>query len=314
MNVEQPGANDPDTFLSSREGERISLVLSSGGARGLAHIGVIRELEARGYRIDTIAGCSMGSLVGGLYALGRMEDFAGWVSSLERKDILGLLDITSNRGGFIGGNKIMAKLHEWTGDARIEDLPISYTAVAVDLEREREVWMNEGSLYEAIRASISIPGVFTPHLYRDRILVDGSVLNPIPVAPTLHRLTDKMFVVDANGPPADEVLRRSADPEEDEDNNWLRKVLGSVGWGSSSEKSIDQKLDVISVMMRSLDTMQAALTRQHLAVFHPDCVFRVPRNLCMIHEFHRAEEIMDFGRAQARRLLDDAELERRQWP
>lgn len=314
MNAEQAGADDPDTFLPSRDGERISLVLSSGGARGLAHIGVIRELEARGYRIDTIAGCSMGALVGGLYALGRMEEFAGWVSSLERKDILGLLDITRDRGGFIGGNKIMAKLHEWIGDTRIEDLPISYTAVAVDLEREREIWMNEGSLYEAIRASISIPGVFTPHPYRGRVLVDGSVLNPIPVAPTLHRLTDKMFVVDANGPPADEVLRRSDDPGEDDDNNWLRKVLGSVGWGSSSEKSIDQKLDVISVMMRSLDTMQAALTRQHLAVFHPDCVFRVPRNLCMIHEFHRAEEIMDFGRAQARRLLDDAELERRQWP
>lgn len=298
------------------EGKRISLVLGSGGARGLAHIGVIRELEKRGYKIEAIAGCSMGALIGGLYARGKMEEYADWATDLDRSDIFGLLDITGNPGGFITGDKIMKKLEGWLGDANIEDLPIKYTAVAVDIERERELWMSNGSLYDAIRASISIPGVFTPYKYRDRILVDGGVLNPIPVAPTVDQLTDRTFVVDANGPPTDLIPWRKAREASGNghEKSWFAKALEKIGLGSAAESAEEQKRDVLSILMQSLDVMQAALTRQRLAVFQPDCVFQVPRNLCMIHEFHRAEEIIEMGQKIARELLDDPELERRQLP
>ncbi|MDQ2075925.1 patatin-like phospholipase family protein [Marinimicrobium sp. ABcell2] len=295
---------------SNKDGKRIALVLGSGGARGLAHIGVIQELEARGYRIDVIAGCSMGALVGGFYAAGKLDAYTEWAMTLQKLDILKLLDL-GGTSGLIAGQKIMTKLEEWIGDIRIEDLPIEYTAVAVDIEREREVWFSKGSLYHAIRASIAIPGVFTPHLYKGRILVDGSVLNPIPVAPTLRRMTDQIFVVDANGPPVS-VMPQPEDTDDKPAQGWLSSMARKVGLGSDPDPQTRAKLSAVSVMERSLDTMMAALTRQHLAVFQPDMVFRVPRDLFMIHEFHRATEIIEMGRQLARDLLDNPELERQQ--
>lgn len=298
--------SDPDN--SPR---RVSLVLGSGGARGLAHIGVIRDLEARGYRIDTIAGCSMGALVGGIYAVGKLDEFAEWMIGLERTHILGLLDVTGARGGFIAGKKIMAKIRQWIGDTCIEDLPLKYTAVAVDIEREKEVWMSEGSLYDAIRASISIPGVFTPHKYRGRTFVDGGVLNPLPVAPTVNSMTDITVVVDANGPPTDVFPFDEA--QRNDEPGFLAKGLEKLGMGSGNKPSIKEEMDLITILLRSMDTVQAAITRQHLAIFHPDLVIRIPRNVCMIHEFHRASEIIELGGNIAKALLDNPELERRQW-
>ena len=285
---------------------RLSLVLGSVGARGLAHIGVIRELEQRGYRIDAIAGCSMGALVGGLYAVGRLEDYADWVSGLDASDVLGLLDPTGAPGGFIAGRKVMKVLHEWIGDTSIESLPVEFTAVAVDIEREREVWLNDGSLYDAIRASIGIPGLFTPYRYRDRVLVDGGLLNPIPVAPTVNALTDFTFVVDANGPPTDLQRWQPEEKKEDDDegHGLFDTVARTLGWQGDADAVSRREPDLVNILMRSLDTMQAAITRQHLAVFNPDHVFRVPRNLCMIHEFHRAGEVIETGRRIAIEALD----------
>ena len=293
------------------DGKALSLVLGSGGARGLAHVGVIRELEMRGYDIQTISGCSMGALVGALYAVGKMEEYAEWVCGLDRGDIFALLDITGDPGGFIGGHKLMRALHDWIGEVDIEELPIPYTAVAVDIEREKEVWLDDGNLYEAVRASISIPGVFTPYRYRGRVLVDGGLLNPIPVAPTINALTDLTFVVDANGPPTKELSWHHSEDSDEEGASakWLDKFLSMVGRDNGKdalEVSKDDP-DVVNVLMRSLDTMQAAITRQHLAVFNPDLVFQIPRNLCMIHEFHRAEAIIEAGRKIASSQMNEYE-------
>lgn len=294
-----------DESQRTEDSRRLSLVLGSGGARGLAHIGIIRELEQRGYQIDAIAGCSMGALVGGLYAVGKLDDYADWVSSLDASDVLGLLDITGARGGFIAGRRIMKVLHEWIGDATIESLPISFTAVAVDIEREREVWLSEGSLYDAIRASIGIPGVFTPYRHLGRVLVDGGLLNPIPVAPTVNTLTDLTFVVDANGPPTD-LLRWQGEEKRsgEDDDGWFSAVAGKLGLRGDDSDDIRKEPDAVNILMRSLDIMQAAITRQHLAVFNPDHVFRIPRNLCMIHEFHRASEVIEAGQSIANEALD----------
>ena len=186
----------------------ISLVLGSGGARGYAHIGVIEVLLAHGFDIRSIAGSSMGALVGGIYAAGQLESYRNWVLPLARMDVLRLLDLTLRGGGFIKGNRIIRVLREHVGDVLIEDLPISYTAVAVDLDAQREVWFSRGSLFDAIRASIAIPTVFRPHRYRGRLLVDGGLLNPLPVSPTLRDLTDFTIAVDVNG--AEETLDSSS--------------------------------------------------------------------------------------------------------
>ena len=188
-------------------GKRVSLVLGSGGARGLAHIGVIRYLEEQGYRIDSISGSSMGALIGGIYATGKLEVYAEWVSALEKIDILRLLDISFSDGGFLRGDKVIRALRELIGDHQIEDLPISYTAVASDLKRQREVWLKAGSLFDAIRASIAIPTLFTPVRHEGRLLVDGGLVNPVPVSVVRAMGADVVIAVNIN---ADLVAGRLA--------------------------------------------------------------------------------------------------------
>ncbi len=178
----------------------ISLVLGSGGARGYAHIGAIEELVAQGYDIRSIAGSSMGALIGGVYAAGKLDLYRDWAKALQRFDVLRLLDWTFRGGGLIKGDRIIDKLRDLIGDVNIEDLPLSYTAVAVDLLAQREVWFSRGPLFDAIRASIAIPTVLRPHHYQGRTLVDGGLLNPVPVTPTLRDLTDCTIAVDVNAP------------------------------------------------------------------------------------------------------------------
>ncbi|HET7778043.1 MAG TPA: patatin-like phospholipase family protein [Rudaea sp.] len=190
-------------------GPSVSLVLGSGGARGYAHIGVIEELVAQGFDIRSVAGSSMGALVGGVYAAGQLDAFRDWVKPLQRFDVLRLLDWTISGGGLIKGDRIIDKLRGLIGEVNIEDLPIAFTAVAVDLMSQREVWFSRGSLFDAIRASIAIPTILRPHYYEGRTLVDGGLLNPVPITPTLRDLTDCTIAVDINA--AAEQLGDAAD-------------------------------------------------------------------------------------------------------
>ena len=143
-------------------GKTVSLVLGSGGARGLAHIGIIQWLEERGYEIESIAGSSMGALVGGIHAIGELDAYTHWVKALRQIDVLRLLDFSFQKSGLIKGDRVISVLKELTGDRNIEELPISFTAVATNVNDQREVWLNHGSLFDAIRASIAIPTIFTP--------------------------------------------------------------------------------------------------------------------------------------------------------
>lgn len=181
----------------------VTLVLGSGGARGLAHIGVIRALEADGrFAVRAVTGTSIGALVGGLYAAGKLDDYARWVCGLSRADVWGLLDFSFTRRGLFEGERLMKRLADLLGDARIEDLPIPFTAVASDLERRQEVWLDRGPLFEAIRASIAIPGLFTPVERDGRLLVDGGLLSPLPVVPMLQHDAPCAIAVSLNGPAA----------------------------------------------------------------------------------------------------------------
>ncbi len=281
----------------------VSLVLGSGGARGLAHIGVIEVLNEAGARIEAIAGSSMGALVGGVHAAGKLERYAEWVRTLEQSDVLGLLDWNFTGGGLFRGRKIIDKLEELIGDCTIESLDIDYTAVAVDLDRGREVWLSNGSLFEAIRASIAIPGIFTPHRYRGRTLVDGGLLNPVPVAPTLRTITDLTLVVDVNGPPMGAHEESEQQQSEGDDSGvWARLKEWADGFKPNRQLQ-SAGPGLIATMVLSLEIMEGAITRHQMASFQPDMTIRIPKNACMIHEFHRADEVIDLGRKLARESL-----------
>ena len=254
----------------------VSLVLGSGGARGYAHIGAIEELLVQGFDIRSVAGASMGALIGGIYAAGKLDTYRDWVRGLQRFDVLRLLDWTF-RGGLIKGDRIIGRLRELIGEVMIEDLPIPYTAVAVDLFAQREVWFTHGPLFDAIRASIAIPTVLRPHHYEGRVLVDGGLLNPVPITPTLRDLTDCTIAVDLNAAPDD--ADSAATPDANTDPGMLETFA------------------------RSLDAVQATLTRFKLAAQPPDLVVSIPRSAGAFYEFHRAADLIELGRARTRTAL-----------
>lgn len=188
-----------ETKGGERKRQTVALTLGSGGARGYAHIGAIEVLVERGYNIVAISGCSMGALVGGMYAAGKMQDYKDWVTGLGQFDVLKLLDLTFNSVGAIRGEKIFSVVREMLGDTRIENLPLHYTAVATDLLAHKEIWFQEGPLDRAIRASVAIPSVVTPLVLDGRVLVDGALLNPLPIIPTISSHADIIVAVNLSG-------------------------------------------------------------------------------------------------------------------
>ena len=271
------GKAQDDAAASPAPKRSVALVLGSGGARGLAHVGVIETLIEYGYRIDYISGCSMGALVGGAFAAGRLDAYREWAVELERKDIVALLDFAFGWQGLFKGEKVIGVLRELIGAQNIEDLPIGYTAVATDLYDQREIWLNRGPLFDAIRASIAIPSLLTPWRHQGRVLVDGGLLNPIPIAPALNHATDMIVAVNLNASRAREAVVK--DPS--------RKGPGSL----------------FEVMATSFETMQATIARLKLAAYTPDVVVEVPRDACLFYEFDRAAELIEVGRSCARKVL-----------
>ncbi|MCX2888767.1 alpha/beta hydrolase [Pseudomonas sp. LB-090624] len=177
--------------------KRVALVLGSGGARGYAHIGVIEEIERRGYDIACVAGCSMGAVIGGIYAAGKLDEYRNWIESLDYLDVLRLVDV-SFRLGAIRGDKVFGQIRKIVGEINIEQLRIPYTAVAADLTNQQEIWFQEGCLHQAMRASAAIPSLFTPVMQGNRMLVDGGILNPLPIVPVVSSHCDLIIAVNLN--------------------------------------------------------------------------------------------------------------------
>ena len=252
----------------------VSLVLGSGGARGLAHIGVIHVLEERGYDIRSISGSSVGALVGGIYAAGKLSEYEAWVRKLTKFDMVNLMDIAWVGGGLVKGDRIMKRMRDLVGDRQIEDLPIPFTAVATELESGREVWLNEGPLFDAIRSSCSLPIFFTPARFREKMLVDGGVVNPVPIAPAFDDHTDITIAVNLGGKPAnDHVLQN-------------RKDIGAY--------------DVAYLVF---DAMQSTIARQKLAAYPPDLTIEIPRDAARTFDIDRAAEMIELGREAAESIL-----------
>ncbi|KFN49822.1 hypothetical protein P873_08860 [Arenimonas composti TR7-09 = DSM 18010] len=326
---------------------RIALVLGAGGARGLAHIGVLQVLRERGYEVAGISGSSMGALVGGIFAAGRLDEYCDWACALERRGVLRLLDFAFGSPGLFHGERVIGALRELVGDHRIEELPIPYVAVATDLARQREVWLTRGRLFDAIRASIAIPMIFTPHRVGRRDLVDGGLLAPVPIAPTRAMHVDRVIAVDVNAPapwnnplpqavaspsPAPAVTATDThaadrDASAGEAGSESALVAGEVAGGprlrermaaiwesivhraeSEPAPAAPKPHGLVDLMARSLDTMQAQMARIQLAQDPPDLLIQVSGESALFYEFWRARELVELGRDAAERALDAAGL------
>ena len=283
------------------DGKSISLVLGSGGARGLAHIGIIRWLEENDYQIKSVSGSSIGALVGGIFAADKLDEFEKWTREIRRLDIVSLLDISWKKSGLIKGEKLIESLVDLVGDQKIEDLSISYTAVAVDIKKEKELWIRSGSLFDAIRSSISIPLFFTPFHHNGMDLIDGGVLNPVPIAPTFSDDTDMTIAVNLEGPVTNKealterrpILPSSMNSFKERISTLFRKFL------YSSDDEQKDEWGVVDVAHRAFEAMQSTIARQKLAAYPPDHTIEIPRNVCTFLEFDRAAELIELGYLKA---------------
>jgi NTE family protein len=311
----------------------VALVLGSGGARGLAHIGVVEVLREAGVEVVAVSGSSMGALVGGLHAAGRLDEYTEWALQLTRLDIVRMLDVTLSKPGTIRGERIFRMVGELLRDVRIEDLDIPFTAVAVDLLSNREVWFQEGSAELAIRASAAIPSFFVPVVLHDRVLVDGGLLNPVPVAPVAAVRADRIVAVTLSGRASTRggPLTESAGPS---DPATLERIRAAAGrWLESTRLDairrtraeervatppvmapaadepalattpIEADFRARDVMFTALEVMQDALGRHRLADYPPDVLITVRRDACRSLDFHRAGEMIELGRRLAEEAL-----------
>ena len=313
---------------------RVALALGSGGARGYAHIGALEVLRERDFEVVTIAGTSMGALVGGVAAAGVLDEYAEWARALTQRDILRLLDPTISAPGAFRAAKILAKVNELLDGAQIEDLPIPFTAVATDLNARREVWFQRGPVDVAIRASIAIPSVITPVMINGRLLVDGGLMNPVPIEPTVAVVADLTVAVSLSGVPATPApaspLKESSEPRPREE--WaerlrrgaaglldadrfralsgrlatVRRAANGAEAGTAEEleahapttlEALPGEIGVRDLLNMSFDTMSALITRYRMASMPPDVLVTIPVNSCRTMDFHRASEMIALGRS-----------------
>lgn len=243
--------------------QKVSLVLGSGGARGLTQIGVIKYLEEQGYEIDEVVGCSIGALIGGAFACGAVYPLADWMQQLTKTQVFRLMDFTNSRYGFLKGNRVLHTLQEIFNDVQIEKLGLRYVAVATDLVKEQEVLFEHGSLYEAIRASIAIPGVFTGIKGKNSFLVDGGVLNPLPV----NYVSKKDNLV----------------------------VAVNLEGAVDGDNLVPANLNAVGVLQESYYAMRRRLVALMLRVDKPDYLIDIPYNVAGIWDYHRAHELIESG-------------------
>lgn len=319
---------------------RVALALGSGGARGYAHIGVIQVLEERGYEIVNLAGSSMGAVVGGLHAAGKLGAYTDWVRTLTQRDVVRLLDPSVRAPGLIRADKVLAKVTDLLGGAVIGQLPVPFTAVATDLLTGREVWFQHGPANAAIRASFALPSFIAPVVLNGRLLADGGLVNPVPVAATAAAQADLTVAVSLSelqiAPTEAALEHEAAEPRATDDSlERLRQAAGPLlegelmrtisswftgGRGPAPEEEDAEEgeaqpeeelfgplppgLRTLDVMQLSLAALQRVVTRYRLAGYPPDLLITVPKSSARVLDFHRADEMIALGRERAVEALD----------
>ncbi len=267
---------------------KVSLVLSGGGARGYTHIGVIEELKKEGFEITSIAGTSMGAVIGGLEACGKLNEYKKWVTSLDFLDIFKFLKSPFK----LDGDKIFYKMKELAGSYKIEELPIKFTAVATDLTKKKEIWFQKGDLWKAVKASSAIPGVFDPVKINNRLMVDGGVLNLMPIAPVMSDMNDLIIAVNLYGEEKELDIKISKEAKK-------KQNIFTEIW----KKMFREKENTVNM---SIDLMMEAIFRYRKAEYVPDIEIDIPMNIADWYEFHRAPELIETGKYIAREAIKEA--------
>jgi len=303
---------------TTKTNKNIALVLSGGGAKGIAHIGVINELERQGYNITSIAGTSMGALVGGIYAAGELKKFQDWMCSLTKEYVIKLVDLSFFGKGLIKGNRVLDKIKEIIPERNIEDLSIPFCAVATDILNGKEVHFTQGKLFGAIRASISIPTILIPHKLGDIYHVDGGLLNNIPSDCVKRNKDDILVVVNvtANIPVIDKKPKK--DIKIVQENNEKSSIFSDIKHKvndvipdlTNKVSSIiphfysKDEISYLKLMDKSINLMMDKISQLKLEQYPPDILIEIPRDSYQIYEFYKAEEIIQLGEEVTRRTLN----------
>ena len=279
--------------------KKIALVLSGGGARGLAHIGAIETLESHGYEITSIAGCSMGALIGGMYAAGKLPEVKDWVLALDRRKVLSLVDFSLSLTHLVKGDRVMEALKEIVPDVNIEDLPIPYTAVATDWNSGKEVIFDHGSLYDAIRASISIPLFLNPVRREDMLLVDGGLVNSLPLNRVVRHSGDLLFGINVSTHDYQGELLMQQFVEK----KLLSKSMPAAVMNRIMKHFEGFNINYVTLLMRTIAIMLEQNTRQQILISRPDLVVQVPMKRYGVFDFDKAAAILQIGKHKTSRAL-----------
>lgn len=293
----------------------VALVLSSGGARGFAHIGVIETLLAHDYKITSISGCSMGSVIGAFYACGRLDDFKAWALELDRMNLFNLIDFTFSVSGFVKGEKVFKTLESIIPDSKIEDMDIPFVALATDLQSRQGYVFDKGSMYAAIKASVAIPTVIKPVKINGTSYIDGGVTNPIPIDCVPRQDGDILVVSNVNAIKEytkPKKVKSEKEPQEQSYNQKIQQFLSK--WnkflpGTSDEDTPNKKLSFFDLLNDSIDLMQDKLTELILEKHQPDILVNVSRDASGTFEFYRAKELIAAGAEAMEKALRKAEKE-----
>ena len=276
----------------------VALVLSSGGARGLAHIGAIEELEAQGYRITSIAGCSMGALIGGVYAAGKLEEFREWMKTVDRKKMLELTDFSLSLNHIVKGARIIEAIMEFVPDMPIEDLPLPYCAVATDLKAGREIVFRKGSLFDAIRASISLPSFYEPVHRNGMILIDGGVTNPMPMNRVARHEGDIMVAVDVSGHDyeAQSALQQEIAEKRKRSTSLTQQILNKLIPDNLEFNYYTMLSRVSSLMIRQNSILMTQLMK-------PDVLVDIQMSRYGGFDYDKSEKLIAIGRQKMQQAL-----------
>lgn len=268
-------------FLKSKR--KVSLVLGSGGARGLVQIGVIRSLEAKGYEIDEVVGCSIGSLIGAAYVEGKLDKLEEWMKVITKRQVFKLMDFTNPKFGLLKGQRVFESLKEIFPDKHIEDMNIPFRAIATDMISEKEVVFEKGSVYKAIRASIAIPAVFTSIESEDWNLVDGGVINPLPINYVRRKRRNIVIAVNLDGKP-------------------------NAAYGPLNEA---KGLNAISMLQESYYLMRRRLSQLSVELYKPDYVIQIPHNIAGIWDYDKASFMIEKGMELTDKYVPDATFKKK---
>lgn len=291
-------------MIMMKAGKDVALVLSSGGARGLAHIGAILELESQGYHVTSVAGCSMGALIGGVFAAGKLAEFREWMKTIDRRRMLELTDFSLSINHLAKGTRIIEAIMEFVPDVKIENLPIPYCAVATDWKAGQEVVFREGSLFEAIRASISLPTFYEPVLRGDMVLIDGGVTNPIPMNRVERHEGDLLVAIDVSGHDyeAQSEMQHELAEKRKRSTSLSQQILNRLIPDNIELNYYSMLSRVNSIMIRQNSRLMAQLMK-------PDLLVDIQMSRYTTFDFDKSEKLISIGRQKTRQAIAEKQEE-----